>query len=87
MNNEEDGEENKEEDGEANNEEDGEENKEEEGEEDDYGEEEEEDNSFIEIYFQPKFQFPRKNSFKVRCMLEVLYVFMDEKMFDDLRTK
>lgn len=59
---------------------DGEEGDEDEGEED-------EDNSYIELYFQPKFQYPHANSFMARNMLEVLYIMLDEKMYDELRTK
>lgn len=57
---------------------------EEEYDEDEYGEEE---NSFVELYFQPKFQYPRENAVKVNNMLEVLTPFMDEKIYDDLRTQ
>ena len=50
-------------------------------------EEEEEDNNFIELYFQPKFQKTGQNSFKVENILEVLVPFIDEKIYDDLRTQ
>jgi len=58
-------------------------------EDEDEGEEEEEDeddNSFIEVYFQPKYQ-NEENAFKARCKLEVLGVMLEERMFDELRTK
>ena len=56
-------------------------------EDEEYGEEEEGDeNSYVEIYFQPKFQ-TSENSFEWRCKIEVMQNFIDEKMFEELRTK
>ncbi len=51
-------------------------------------EEEEEDNSFVELYFQPKFQHKQdmKIAFENGTMLEVLVAFMEEKIYDELRT-
>lgn len=39
------------------------------------------------MYFQPKFQFPRENSFVTRNLLEVIATILDEKMYDQLRTQ
>ena len=64
-----------------------EETKDEEEEDDEYGDEDAASNSFIELYFQPENQYPYEQSFKIRNMLEILAPIIDEKMFDELRTK
>ena len=57
------------------------ENKEETGDEEDN---EGEDNNYIEIYFQPD---DGQENVENRFMLEYLMAFMNDKIFDELRTK
>jgi len=58
----------------------------EEEEDDEEDEEREEDNSCVQVYFQVKDQ-SAQNAFHQRCYLMVLEAVLEEKLFDQLRTK